>query len=58
MEIKAKIVQVYGKSCIGCQRHEADVMVSVLTENGGITDIFLSQEEANRLGEKLALANK
>lgn len=54
--IKAEQVSVYGKDCIGCKRHESDVMMGVCHEETGKTefmDIFLSNEQARNLAQDI-----
>ena len=46
-------VNVYGKECYGCDRHKADVMVSVSDSAGNIFDLFLTSEQASKLAGQI-----
>lgn len=59
-EFLAENVKVHGKSCIGCQRWDRDIMVSFTDENkkhkSGVAecfDLFLTTEQATKLRDKL-----
>ncbi len=52
-EIKATSVKVGGPTCIGCQYHEAALMVSFGDKSGKITDVFLDLETADMLRAQL-----
>jgi hypothetical protein len=56
-EEKIEVAGAYGKTCIGAQRHESDVMLSFMSPKGAgkyfILDIFLPQETAERLYTEL-----
>jgi len=45
-------ISVHDRECIGCARHNKDIMVSV-SMDGQIKDVFLSQEGAERLRDDL-----
>jgi len=56
MEIMTESVTVHGKRCSGCERYNKSVMMAVKEEGakeGHFIDIFLTQEQAERLFEKL-----
>jgi len=46
---------VHGKGCMGCQRHEKDIMITLVArpDGKGWTDVFLTQEQAEALVEQL-----
>jgi hypothetical protein len=51
-EINIETVTVHGGNCIGCKRHDKDIMVSVTTEehgHGDIYDLFFTKDKAERL---------
>ena len=58
-EILNPVTNVYGKNCIGCQRHGKDIMLTFVdcNENGGVTgeiyDIFVSEAQAMGLMENI-----
>jgi len=45
-------ITVHDRECIGCARHNKDIMVSV-SMDGQIKDVFLSQSRAKRLRDDL-----
>lgn len=53
MESKPKVVDVKDKHCIGCVKHQSDVMVTMLTPEGEFCDFFLTTEQADYLYMKL-----
>jgi hypothetical protein len=60
-EIEIKSIRAYGNGCIGCRRHDKDVMISftnTLANKGEsrVTDLFLTQEQAEFLLKELSVA--
>ena len=51
----ASTIRAYGSSCIGCQKYDREIMVTVTEENiGGFLDIFLTKPQAENLLHELA----
>lgn len=55
MELKPTNIAVNGKKCIGCQRHQREIMLSFMEDKGTIHDIFLTTEQAQKLFQDLGL---
>jgi hypothetical protein len=60
-EIEIKNIRAHGNGCIGCKRHEKDVMISFTNtseekERSRVTDLFLTQEQAELLLKELSIA--
>lgn len=58
MEIKVANAQAYSRTCLGCQRHGADIMLSFQDDQDGqIHDVFMTEDQALalrvRMGEIL-----
>ena len=63
MELIATTIRAYDSGCIGCQRHDRDIMLSFMyegdPERSKIHDLFLTQEQAlalhKELGERIEI---
>ncbi len=62
-EVAARTIAVYGRHCIGCVDHDADLMLSVLHRGvhpihgaSFIVDLFITRAQAAELIAKLAAA--
>jgi hypothetical protein len=60
-EVEIKNIRAHGNGCIGCKRHEKDVMISFTNtlankEESRVTDLFLTQEQAELLLKELSIA--
>ncbi len=56
MEKMIKSIGAYSKTCISCERHGKDVMISYLSkeeEGEGAVDLFLDQQQAKNLLQSL-----
>ncbi|MCK5535411.1 MAG: hypothetical protein KAI79_01215 [Bacteroidales bacterium] len=49
MEYVVKNTVITGKECIGCERHDKDIMLTILPEYDDFVDIFLSKKQTKRL---------
>jgi len=61
MEIKNSIINVYGRECVGCKRHDKYIMIAISDsdeDNYGIHDVFLTKKEAEDLINKIKEAMK
>lgn len=49
MEYVVKNTVITGNECIGCERHDKDIMLTILPEYDDFVDIFLSKKQTKRL---------
>lgn len=52
MILKNPYIASFGKNCIGCQKHNTDIMISATSIDYSI-DIFISEKDAKELIEDL-----
>lgn len=53
MEIHLTNLRAYDSECIGCRRHNKDIMIS-FEHNGEFYDIFMNQTDAETFAAELA----
>lgn len=60
MEAHVETANAYSKTCLGCIRHNKDVMITFTYEGEKLSfhDFFLTNKQAQRLLERLTLALK
>ncbi len=45
----SKKVSVFSNNCMGCKRHEKDLMITSIDKNDDIVDLFITEEQARGL---------
>jgi len=52
MEIKAETITVHSNSCLGCQHHKRDIMLS-FSEGMNVHDVFPPTAQAEQIAREL-----